>query len=101
MTVLQDIFEMGVGSPTSALETCAKGERERYSMGERDLTRGLERVAQDEDDGVAAEEHLGDEAVAVHRLGLLLPWNGGMTTRKESAIGQNFTRTDRKVGTHL
>ena len=50
-------------------------------MGERDLTRGLERVAQDEDDGVAAEEHLGDEAVAVHRLGLLLPWNGEMTTR--------------------
>lgn len=34
--------------------------------------RRLEGVAQHEDDGVAAEEHLGDEAVAVHGLGLLL-----------------------------
>ena len=42
------------------------------SLDGRRPSRGCERVPQDEDDGVAAEEHLGDEAVAVHRLGLLL-----------------------------
>ena len=31
-----------------------------------------QRVLEDEDDGVAAEEHLGDEPVLVDRLGLLL-----------------------------
>ena len=33
---------------------------------------GGQRVLEDEDDGVAAEEHLGDEPVLVDRLGLLL-----------------------------
>ena len=33
---------------------------------------GGQRVLKDEDDGVATEEHLGDEPVLVDRLGLLL-----------------------------
>ena len=33
---------------------------------------GGQRVLEDEDDGVSPEEHLGDEAVLVHRLRLLL-----------------------------
>merc|ERR1719264_1431299 len=31
-------------------------------------------VFEDQDDGVTPEEHLGDEPVLVHRLGLLLPF---------------------------
>ena len=33
---------------------------------------GGERVLENEDDGVAAQEHLADVAILVHRFGLLL-----------------------------
>lgn len=36
---------------------------------------GSQRILEDEDDGVSAEEHLGDESVLVDRLGLFLTWN--------------------------
>ena len=36
---------------------------------------GSQRILEDEDDGVPAEEHLGDESVLVDRLGLLLTWH--------------------------
>ena len=35
-----------------------------------------EGVPEDEDDGVAPEEHLGDEPVLVDRLGFFLSWRG-------------------------
>ena len=37
-----------------------------------------QRVLQDEDDGVSAEEHLGDEAVLVDWLGFLLAYHENM-----------------------
>ncbi len=43
---------------------------------------GGEGVPQHEDDGVAAEEHLGDVPVAVHRLRLLLACKGKNTIKE-------------------
>ena len=42
------------------------------------LPSGGEGVLQDEDDGVSAEEHLGDEAVLVDWLGFLLAYHENM-----------------------